>query len=381
VATFCTPNTFYINMRSYLHTFGIFTFTILVLTLASSCKDDDQGMDSNPFTAPRVNIISPLLGSTFNSSDNIPLKLTIEQDADILSYRVLIRDRDTEEAVFVLSEFTESRFINIDTIISLNVVIQSLMSIEVRAEDSFGNQIDEVVSTFTLNPPKGNFLSLNFDLNYDNELFVLDKEYEYPSGEKFEFSRFDMYISNVTLIKDTEEIVIADIDFLKMTPTFANAVTAADGFNYTIAGIEDGEYDGIKFNIGLTSEMNNTTPSDYPVTHPLGLAGDHWPTWDSYIFVSIEGRMDIDTSNPDYEQGIALHLGSDEAMRTIILDDSISLANDQNKILPISIDLRDLFVNQDGEIYDIVSTPSTHNLSEIPEVIELADNLKNSINK
>jgi len=189
-----------------------------------------------------------------------------------------------------------------------------------------------------------------------------------------------MYVSDVALLKGGEEVIIADVDYLKMTETFALESTASEGYPYSIAGIEDGDFDGIKFNIGLTPELNSTTPSDYPVSNPLGLTGDYWPTWNSYIFASIEGRMNIDTSNPDYEQGLALHLGSDDAMRTISLNNSISLSNEQEKIISIQVELRNLFVSQDGEVYDIKATPATHSLSQIPQVIELSDNLKNSIN-
>ena len=369
-------------MKRYLHIFCLFSALVISSMLTFSCNDDDQDPinDPNPNNAPRVSVISPALGSSFNSGDEIPLQLTIEQDANILSYRVLVRNQGTGEFVFAVSEFTEAKVIDIETVMALSTVNQSIMEIEVRAEDSFGNQIDEVVSTFTLNPPEGNILTLNFDLSYDNELFVLDREYDYPSGEKFEFSRFDMYISEVTLMKGDEEIVVADFDYLKMTETYTEEISAAKGYQYNIAGLEDGDYDGLKFNIGLTPEQNSTTPSDYPVTHPLGLSGDHWPTWNSYIFASIEGRMNIDTSNPDYEQGLSLHLGSDDAMRTINMNNNISLAGEQEQIVSINMDLRNLFVNQDEEIYDIISTPSTHSLSQIPEVIELSDNLKNSIN-
>jgi len=367
-------------MRNFFYILGLLSALVLGAMLVISCEDDEQVSDPNPNTPPNVEVVSPAQGSIYNAEDIIPLKLTIEQDADILSYRVLVRNQNTGVAVWSDSDFTSTSIISLDTSMILSTVSQSIMEIEVRAEDSFGNQIDEVVSTFTLNPPQGNTLTLNFDLSYDDELFILNQEYEYPTGEKFEFSRFDMYVSDVALLKGGEEVIIADVDYLKMTETFALESTASEGYPYSIAGIEDGDFDGIKFNIGLTPELNSTTPSDYPVSNPLGLTGDYWPTWNSYIFASIEGRMNIDTSNPDYEQGLALHLGSDDAMRTISLNNSISLSNEQEQIITIQVELRNLFVSQDGEVYDIKATPATHSLSQIPQVIELSDNLKNSIN-
>ena len=368
-------------MKRFIHVFSLFCLAILGLSLVFSCDDDEETPNPEPIGAITVDVVSPAPGSTFNSGEDIPLALSIRQDVDILSYRVLISNQETGEFVFALSEFTESGRIDIDTVMSISSVTESIMEIEVRAEDSLGNQIDEVVSTFTLNPPEGNTLTLNFDLSYDNELFIIDKEFEYPSGEQFVFTRFDVYISNVTLVKGAEETIISDIDYLRMTDTFIDEVTAAEGFKFTIAGLEDGDYDSVRFNIGLTPEQNNTTPAEYPVSHPLGASSDYWGAWESYIFASIEGRMNIDTSNPDYEQGLALHLGSNNAMRIVDMNEGISLANDIDETIDVNIDLRNLFVGQDGAIYDIITTPSTHDLIHIPMVIELSDNLKNSINK
>ncbi len=361
------------SLLKYICFASIFTIVIL------GCKDDDQ--NENPNMAPLVTIISPLNNAAYNSGEAIPLSLRITQDAEIVNYRVLIRDLSRDELVFVKSEFTSAREIVLDTTIFLEVDESTEMGIEVRTEDSFGNQVDETASTFILNPPLGNKFTLNFNLEYDNEILRMNNAYTYPSGEQFELSRFDMYISNLTLINGNEEQLLEDFDYLKMTETYEDPALAAEGYNYSVAGLEDGNYDAIRFNIGLTPEINSTSPSDYPVNHPLGASSDYWPTWDSYIFTSMEGRMDLDTSNPDFEHGFALHLGSNEAMKIIELQENTTLANNEETIVEIRIDLRDVFIDQDGKIYNIQATPTTHSLTQLPEVRELAENLKNSINR
>jgi len=356
------------------------SYVSILLILIISCKDDD--VDQNPNTPPNVTVILPENNAVFNSGEEIPISLRISQNADIENYRVLVRDLTSGSLVFVKSEFTASREIILDTLISLEVSETTEMGIEVRAEDSFGNQVDETVSSFTLNPPLGNIFTLNFNLEYEGKVLLLNNDsYTYPSGEQFQLSRFDMYISNLTLINGNEEQLIADFDYLEMTETYEDIQSAEEGYKYSIPGLEDGNYEAIRFNIGLTPELNSTSPSDYPVTHPLGISGDYWPTWGSYIFTSIEGRINIDTSNPDLEQGFALHLGSNDAMQEVELQENTILANNEESIVEINIDFMDVFMNTDGEIYDIQTTPFTHNLTQLPQVRELSNNLKNSINR
>jgi len=364
-------------MRLSQFKIGYFIIACIGLFLISSCKDDNQ--DPNPNRPPTAILESPVQNAVYNAREEIPIRLTISQDAAISSYRVLIRDQSNEELVFVLTEFSDSREIVVDTSVILEVSQSTTMAIEVRAEDSYGNQLDDTIGTFTLNPPLGNTFGLRFNLKYKGETLLMNKEYAYPTGEQFEFTRFDMFISNLSLISGGQETQLKDIDFLAMTNTYRNIETAEDGFEYTLAGLEDGNYDTVQFNIGLTPEQNATTPSDYPVSHPLG-SGEYWGGWESYIFASIEGRINLDTSNPDFEQGIALHLGSDAARKEIALPIALNMTNNGAYIIDVSVELEDLFRNVNGQIYDIGSTPETHSLIHIPQVMELAENLKNSIN-
>ncbi len=342
-----------------------------------SCKDDTQ--DPNPNRPPSVSISAPSQNASYDSGTEVPIVLTINHDASITSYKVTLRDRTNEELVFFISEFSDSREIVIDTSVILQSNCATTIDIAVMAEDSFDNELNEIVQSFTLNPPVGNTFGFRVNLQYDGETLLMNKQYEYPTGQQFEFSRFDMFISNLKLIDNGQETLIKDIDFLAMTNTYKDEATAAEGYIYKVAGLDDGNFDTVVFNIGLTPEMNATTPSDYPVSHPLGQSSEYWDGWVSYIFASIEGRIDLDTSNPNFEQGMALHLGSNEARQEVSLPITLALNNNETKLIDINIDLRELFIDQDGNIYDVVSTPQTHNLIDIPMVIELAQNLKKSI--
>ena len=347
-----------------------------------SCNDDD--VETNCTLNARIS--SPAANMQFASGEDIPLDVEFSACTPIQSYLVSIRNTTTGQLVFILSEFANEETIQINTNAVLEVSESTMMDIEVRAEDAEGNQVEEVIGSFELTPPRGNVLSLRFNLMYNGETLSMGRLYEYPTGEQFEFSRFDMYMSDLALrTSDGNELILQEVDYLQMTNTFRDEASAQQGYLYAIAGVAPGDFQSVQFNIGISPEMNETTPSDYPVSHPLGRVGDYWDGegWMSYIFASIEGRINIDTSNPDLEQGIALHLGSNNAFQEVKIDNAFSFANEEGdeQIVNINIDLVDLFVSDSGDIYDIISVPSTHSVAQIPQVITLSNNLKNSIIK
>ena len=363
-----------------------FLISVFVLGLGlslQSCKDDD---DDRANCALNASISSPGENLEYASGEEIPLTLTFSACTPIQNYLVSIRNRNTDQLVFILSEFANSETIQVNTSAILDVAELTNMDVEIRAEDSEGNQIEEVLSTFRLLPQRGNILTLRFNLTYEGEILDMGQLYDYPTGEQFEFTRFDMYMSNLRLqTTNGNELMLREVDYLEMTDTYRDEVLAEDGHLYSVAGIEAGDFESLHFNIGLSPQMNETTPSDYPVSHPLGRSGDYWDGegWMSYIFASIEGRMNIDTSNPDLEEGIALHLGSNNALQEITMGTPFSFEEEDGsrEVIEINIDLIDLFIGDNGDIYDIVTTPSTHSLEQIPQVITLSNNLKNSINK
>ena len=351
------------------------------LSLQSCNDDDDRG---NCALSAKIN--SPSENVQFASGDEIPLNVEFSACTPIQSYLVSIRNTITGQLDFIESEFANEETIRFSSNAILEVNELTIMNIEIKAEDAEGNQIEEVIGSFELTPPKGNRLTLRFNLMYEGETLSMDQPYEYPTGEQFEFSRFDMYLSDLSLqTTNGDEYMLAEIDYLKMTDTYTDPITAEQGYTYTVAGVDRGDFEAVHFNIGIGPELNATTPSDYPVSHPLGSSGDYWDGegWMSYIFVSIEGRINLDTSNPDLEEGIALHLGSNSAFREIIMNENFSFANEEGdeQIIDVNIDLLDLFIGENGDIYDIVAVPSTHSTVQIPQVITLSNNLKNSINK
>ena len=214
-------------------------------------------------------------------------------------------------------------------------------------------------------------LTINFKLTYDGEPLVMFDNYEYPTGKTINFTRFSFYISELELISGGTATELVDVDYIDLTMANIDESKSKEGYDYTIRNMEDLNYDGIRFNIGLTPAMNATLPSEYSSSHPLALTSEYWVNWMSYIFAKIEGNMDFDEDG-SLEQGIALHLGADAALRNV----EITNLNSQNNI-DITIDLKNVFEQE--SIYDIETTPRIHSLSHVNQTTELMDNLVRSI--
>lgn len=214
-------------------------------------------------------------------------------------------------------------------------------------------------------------LTINFKLEYDGEPLVMFDEYNYPDGKTMNFTRFSFYISELNMIKDGTSSEVKDVDYIDLTMYNIDKEASEKGFDYIIRDLENIDFNGLSFNIGLTPAMNSTVPADYDSSSPLSLTSEYWLNWESYIFAKIEGNIDLD-GDGSLETGVALHLGSDPILRNVQFD---NMDGDSN--VDILIDLKDVF--DSGSIYDIETTPRIHSLSQIDQATELIDNLAQSI--
>ena len=217
--------------------------------------------------------------------------------------------------------------------------------------------------------PENGSLDLNIKLKYDEKPLVMFEAYEYPDGRSISFNRFSFYISELKL-DDTE---ISNVEYLNLTNANADISASTNGFDWEINEIEPGDYKNLNFLVGVTAENNKKTPGEYDSDSPLANPAEHWFSWNSYIFLKVEGNMDMD-GDGERETPIALHLGSDEALRTISLDKEITINSNENTKAEIEIDLYNFFGGTD-QTYDIDSNPSIHALGQIDAVVALSNNV------
>jgi cytochrome c peroxidase len=123
--------------------------------------------------------------------------------------------------------------------------------------------------------------------------------------------------------------------------------------NATVAGLEPGTYDRIRFHVGLTPELNHSDPALYPPGHPLNpnLNGLHWGWAGGYVFFALEGLWRDERGQ---WRGYSFHLGNDPQLMTVDLPVALELGGDKSLVL--TLDLDRLFARKLGE--DNVSTHS-----------------------
>ena len=209
---------------------------------------------------------------------------------------------------------------------------------------------------------------LNIRLEYNGEPFVFFNDYEYPDGKTFNLTRISFYLSEIRVSNSNTTLVTGIPEYVDLTNSHSDVQKAEIGFDFPLNDLNISDFSQISFNIGLTENDNSTHPNDYTSDNDLSRSAEYWISWNSYIFAKIEGNIDLD-GDQIKETGIALHLGSNEALRNISFENIVN--NDQ---VDIVINVEEIFENANN-IFDIETTSRIHSLSQIDQTNEIMDNL------
>ncbi len=215
-------------------------------------------------------------------------------------------------------------------------------------------------------------LKLNFKLEYDGAPVVMFDDYVYPDGQDFYFTRFSFYMSDI----DLGNGLMSDVYYINPTNAHSTMDGAMQGFDFIIRDVAVGDYTQLAFKVGVPESQNASTPSDYSSENDLSLASEYWSPWESYIFSKTEAKLDSDGDGIG-NINIALHIGSDEALRSVNLPRNFTIEGDGTEQLNIIIDLKKVFDGNTG-VYDILANPSTHQLSQNGPINEIADNISSA---
>jgi hypothetical protein len=217
--------------------------------------------------------------------------------------------------------------------------------------------------------------TLTFRALYDGQ--PLEKYKNYPYADKtVQFDRFNIFLSDIVLLKGATEVKLSDIEWVDFTPDLAPDNKAVDvSFKYTVP---NGHYTGIKIGYGVKPDLNAKKPADFAVDHPLYLENEYWSGWKSYIFAKVQGEVDLD-GNDTTETNIFYHCGSDAVYNTGSVTQGFHVAGDES--LVVEFDLKKLFTF-DGQLLDL-SVPSnqttSHSASNIALGQKMMNNFKNAV--
>ncbi len=223
--------------------------------------------------------------------------------------------------------------------------------------------------------PKGNgVLDLNYKLRFAGDPLVMLEPYTLPNGLRINFSRVSFYMTDVTLSGGDEQ-VLNTVDYIDLTNSNATTAKSNVGYTHSITA-QEGQYSILAFLLGVNPVKNAMVPADFSSDNDLSLSQEYWPGWSSYVFIKVEGNIDLD-NNGSFEQGMALHIGGDEALAELQITGDLSVVANSTKTIPITIDLYKMLALD--TVYDLEANPQIHTIEQQDEVIELSDRFVSAI--
>ena len=188
--------------------------------------------------------------------------------------------------------------------------------------------------------------------------FTIGEIYTDVLGHTIRVDGFKTYIAEIKAVKtDGSEVPLQGIDLINFSQDKV--------YNWTI---EKGDYQGIKFGIGVPEELNkDQDPSQYASNHPLsvnGSAGMFW-TWNTgYIFTKVEGKANLDGEMSPILDPWAYHVGEDFLYREHFLEKPFTI-DEATEVRYLDFHVERFFFNENDTI-DIGSDNITHTSGNVP---------------
>lgn len=216
---------------------------------------------------------------------------------------------------------------------------------------------------------KTSVLTMSFDYKVAGDDFVSGNTYTI-NGTAVRLDIAHFYVSGIELQPDAGDLVKVEGKTLLVKP---------ESGEQEVAEVDKGQYQTIKFDVGVQPEDNDQTEEDFdarPADDPLARQEPamHW-NWNSgYRFLRIDGLVDTDGDGTP-ETALEYHLGVDGFLRSVTLDLPNEINSDEQN-LGFVLDVAALF-----EGIDIATEYSMHT-GDAPAVAEeFADNIPAAISR
>lgn len=217
---------------------------------------------------------------------------------------------------------------------------------------------DEQVCT----PTEGDSsLKINVAADVNGSPLVLGSEFTLSDGNHLRIDKFKFFLSNITLMKaDGSETMVKDVmlvDYDLTPPTNPVVPNWTNEFTLTVPS---GEYSGIKFDLGVRQDLNESDPATYASDHPLSTSTEnmYWSWATMYKFSVLEGKADVGSGS--FDESVVFHTGTEALYRSVsTFSSSITTSAGSTTNLTIPLDVESFFDGPGGTI-DISTSPSTH---------------------
>lgn len=199
-----------------------------------------------------------------------------------------------------------------------------------------------------------------------------DENISLSSNQDLNISLFRLYFSNITLLKDGAEVEIKDVALLD---------PGKDGSNSFTVDLNAGNYDAIKFGLGVNAIQNDKSPGDFANDHPLSTYQSMYWSMLKYRFAKFEGKANLQGQlGSANDVALAFHPGTDALYQKTTLSKSISIKPESTTIITVNIDLNEMFAGSNPfDLTDETNTQTHSNASDIQIAQKFMENLKASI--
>ncbi|HZV71535.1 MAG TPA: MbnP family protein [Saprospiraceae bacterium] len=214
-------------------------------------------------------------------------------------------------------------------------------------------------------------LTLHFKGTYNGQPLAMFSTKPFTTPQQLQFTHLSLYVSDLVLLDQANTVNLSDIELVDLS--FDDENSADGGFAIRFDHLPPKEYSGISFGIGVPPDLNVKKPEDFPSSNPLSNPVNYWLTWNSFIFMKTEGRIDT-IGNGTFGTGFAYHTGTDDLYRNMQRTIPLSIEEGKNKDLDITIDYQKVL---DG--IDIKINPQNHNPKDSIQIRMLVQNLDDAL--
>lgn len=227
-----------------------------------------------------------------------------------------------------------------------------------------------IVASVGCGKNKTGSMTIVFKGTYGTAPLVMNETYSYAFGEEIQFTRSDLYVTNVRLGATTGlEELLTDAELVNLS--FSNAANADVGYAFTISDIPADTYNRFNFGIGVEQALNATMPSDWPASHPLS-EPRYWEDYSSYIFAMLEGNLDtLASGNADLPW--AYHTGENKLYLSLSTNEPLVIEDGGTTRVVFTLDHRKLFGVDAGPI-NIKRNPVNEGPQDSVEIIQIVEN-------
>lgn len=198
--------------------------------------------------------------------------------------------------------------------------------------------------------------------------YALNTIYNGTDGTPIRVEQLKLYISELELFSQGSWQRARAIELLNYEN---NLSQVSFDFSSTV-----NNYDSIKFNIGVPSELNGSEnpsfdPTVYGVNHPLNVtnSGMYWAWNTGYKFILFDAKADLNADGT-LEQGISIHLGTSPYL--------INYKTASNSIMDFELKLDSIF-QSNQHVIDLNTENQFHGTSNFELALKFKENFENCL--